>query len=236
MKSEIQSKRIFGIVIYVVTIIIALVGITAYETVRTCEAQVLGYDQVCFDWGFGQVFFSNAELDSIVIQMKRTNYEAIVSGADFSEKVEWEALKAQDKKNHAFIELSGYIFSVCVSLIGLVILISRRKKHNEQFAVLDWVGVFLSLFIVKEVVFSLVRVALGFTLCEHAALANQFNLPVMGFEWFWVIVGSAFTSFVLIRFVPRTKLIPFVLGCILGSMTAGGIWLFILGKIVFSAC
>jgi hypothetical protein len=217
---------------FAVFVAVTLIGMTLHESIRKAEARSLGYESH-YGRGWGQLFFRSEEMQSDFNPIWETNRKAIRSKGYFKDKNRWDTLVSLDTEDHALIELSGFIFTFSVSLVGLILLFLRRRTREQQFGWLDWAGVILSLFIVKELVTSLNWILRGFMLCEQAKFAFYFHLPVWGTQW--VILGlSVFVSlFVLFKFVPRNRVLPFVIAGIPGGVTGIVLWLFFIGKMVF---
>jgi hypothetical protein len=217
---------------FVVFVAVTLIGMTLHEMVRKAEAKSLGYDGY-YCKGFGILFFRSDEMQSDFNPIWKANIKAIRSRSYFKDKSKWDKLFYLDMEDHALIELSGLIFTFSVSLFGLIILFLRRKRAKVHFGLLDWTGVLLSLFIVKELVTSLTWISFRLMLCEQAKFALYFKLPVWGTQWVLLGYSVLFSLFVLVRFVPRRRVIPFVIAGVPGGITGIVLWCLFVGKMVF---
>jgi hypothetical protein len=222
----------FILIMFVVFVAVTLVGMMLHENVRKAEAKSLGYESH-YSRGWGQLFFRSDKMQIDFQPIWEGNRKAIRSKSYFKDKDKWDVLVDLDRKDHAMIELSGLIFTFSLSLAGLILLFLRRKRRDQGFGLIDWTGVILSLFIVKELVTSLTWILLRTMLCDHAKFAQYFHLPVFGTEWFILGYSVLFSLFVLIRFVPRNRVLPFVIAGIPGGMTGIVLWCFVIGKMVF---
>jgi hypothetical protein len=220
MTKEAIDKLKFGVIIFLVFIPIVYVGMASHELVRNTQAQSLGYHIHSSLAGF--LFFSN---DTIIVKL-----DSIARVyPDFKQGKETETFKTcrnQNEKNMAFIQLSGLVFSIGISLFGLVLLLKRRKKNNTSFAFVDWVGVVLSLFVVREVLVSFIWIMCGSVFCDFAALYQYFNVPVFPFIWGVFIYGLLVVLIVLLKFVPRNRILPLFIGGVLGGLIGGVLWMY----------
>lgn len=216
---------------YFVFVMVTLIGITMHENIRKAEAKYLGYDSE-FSRGWGQLFFVNEKMQTEWLPIKEANIDAIRSKSNFKDKNKWDVLINKDRKDHAYIELSGLIFTFSISLTGLTLLYWRRKKELP-FGLSDWVGVFLSLFIFKEFITSSIWLISGYMLCEHAKFSQHFKLPTWGTEWIILIYSVLFTIFVFFKYVPRKSIIPFIIAGIPGGLTGIILWVLFIGDIAF---
>jgi hypothetical protein len=222
----------FFLLVFIAFIVVTIIGMTLHENVRRITAESLGYE--ChFNNGWGHLLFINEKLQKESYKIRETNNEAIKSKQFFKDRDKWDALVLRDRKDKAMIELSGLIFTFSLSMIGLLILLLRRKINLYRFRLVDWAAVFLSLFIVKEAVTSLQRIYFGRMLCDHAKLAEYFGMPVFRSEWILLIYSILFSVLILFRFIPRNRLFPFVLAGILGGLTGVILWLLFAGNMVF---
>jgi hypothetical protein len=222
----------FSLSVFIVFVAVAIIGMTLHENVRKITAQTLGYEgHFCKGWG--QLLFSNEKLQNDIRTIRESNIEAIKSNQFFKDRDKWDALVLRDRKDEAMIELSGLIFTFSLSMVGLLILLLRRKTNPNRFRLVDWSAVFLSLFIVKEAVTSFQRIYFGRMLCDHAKLAEYFGMPVFLSEWILLIYSMLFSVLILLRFVPRNRLFLFVLAGILGGITAVILWLLFAGNMLF---
>jgi len=226
------SQLQFTLLMFSVFVAVTLFGMIMHENIRKAEAKSLGYES-SYEKEWGQLFFSNEEIQPALNAIIEANPDAIRSGADFEGKDKWDALACRDRKDKAMIELSGLIFTFSVSIIGLIILLLRRKKNKLHFGLPDWAGIILSLFILKEFIFSLIYFLHGGMPCNHAKMFEYFNLHVWFSSLVLLLYSFLFALFMLIKFVPRNRAIPFILAGISGGITGIMLWLLFLGRMVF---
>jgi len=232
MKNFKISQTVFGIILFFVFVLVVQVGMIMHENVTKIEAAHLGYEgSFCRAWGY--LVFHSDKMQAAFDPFWKANTDAIRSRHYFPEKSKWDALLEIDKRDHAYIELSGLIFTFTFSLIGVIILILKRKSKETNAGLVFWGGIFLSLFIVKELFTSTAWILLGFMPCEHAKFSFYFKLPIMGTDLFLVGYSLLVSIIVLIYFVPRKRLVPFVVAGIPGGLTGIALWYFFIGRLVF---
>ncbi|HOW30507.1 MAG TPA: hypothetical protein PLP88_03000 [Bacteroidales bacterium] len=221
----------FFLIVSLAFITLSLTGITLHEIVRKVTGEAIGY-RCTYNSGLGQLLFYNEEMQSDILRIRQANENAIKANQYFQEKSKWDQLLQKDRKDKAMIELFGLIFSVFFSLSGLLLLAFRRKA-KDNFGLLDWVGLMLSMFVAKEAVMSFVRLYSGRILCDHAKLAEQFGFQVFGFEGFILAVSIFFVVFMLLFYVPGKKLLLFLLGGLTGGLTGILLWIRFMGELLF---
>lgn len=206
-----------------------------HESVRNITAMSLGYHSRSYSYYFAQLFFQNEEMlsssDSILNSYKRgLNLEK----NGYRDTDQWKEFVNQDRKDHAIIALSGKIFTLLITLIGLIILFIRREKRRLKFEIIDWLGVFMALFIMKDSLVSLVygvgaEMSCSYIACDYAAFARYFNLSVYGTEWVIFLLGVLISSYVIFGILQRKIIMPFIISGFLGGITGIILWSIYLG-------
>lgn len=215
---------------------VSLIGMTLHEFVRKTKAKSLGYESVYGPSCLGQLVFASEKMQAAFQPIHQENLEAIRSNLPFKDEDKWKKLVNQDKKDHALIELSGFIFTISISLAGLILLFARRKYQKKtNFTFIDWLGVYLSLFIMKELITSLSWITLGFMPCEHAKFYQYFHLPIREYDWIILSFCLFIVLFTIIMFVPKRRIIPFLIAGLTGGSSGIIIWYFYFGKFVFQS-
>ncbi len=136
---------------------------------------------------------------------------------------EWKALMDKHNWDLATIQLSGRIFSLLVSAVGLFIYFSRRRKGRSVLAV-DWICILLGLFFMRDVVIDSASFYFKFTLCDENAIWTLLGWPVWTTLGVLIALGLILFLFILYK-IPKRYLLLFLLSGFIGTCAGTYIWL-----------
>jgi hypothetical protein len=199
--------------ICLVFFIAVLSGASLHELIRLKVAQNLKFD--CAEFKNGHLHFSNSSLNSKSISRTHDEWNFWIRG-------------------QALIELSAKVYLYLVSFLGLQVLYLRRHPTINQFNLLDWFYIACSMFVLKQVFLSALFIIRKSKFCEYGMFTKYFNLPFWGTKWFLLIIGLLMVAKVLIKFVPKGKIIEFLFSSAFGSASAILLWYFFIGKVLFN--
>jgi hypothetical protein len=121
-------------------------------------AKSLGYETELY---YGSMTYYHKGYDEdTTVQKLQTLFSSKDSFEDFTEadrEYERELLviineKFPDNKTHSFLmTLGGPVQTILTCFLRLFILIYRKSKKRKEFKLYDWIGIFLSLFVLREV-------------------------------------------------------------------------------------
>lgn len=225
-----------------------IVGTLLHELGHVSVAKYFGYDTVLH---YGSMhFYPPGKLkDSLYLERKRLideHSERIKKGEKLEELNKIKelgkkiALKYPRKPVEGFwVTVGGPTQTILTSLVGLCILFYRRSKHRNDFVFLDWLGVFLSLFILREV-FNLLMAVKSLILSGSKNYNwDEFKISrYLGYgDWFLPIItcilGIAISLYIFFKVVPLKYRFTFLIAGFIGSILGFFFWFDFLGKYVF---
>ena len=145
-----------------------------------------------------------------------------------------------DPEKSFYVTLGGPAETILTSFLGLFILAFRNTNRKEGFKTIDWIGVFLSLFILREV-FNTVMAAAKYIIKGTNRFSgdefgistylgfNQWTIPIMT-----AILGAIIASFVIFMIIPKKYRFTFILAGFTGSIIGFVLWFNYLGPWMFS--
>ena len=180
----------------------------------------------------------------------RKIFEEVDSFDDFSDEQK-ELTNALHKKIEAkfptdpvdsfYIALGGPAQTILTCFLGLFIIAYRKQNTQENFKIIDWISIFLSLFILREV-FNTVMASASylfkgatkftgdeFRISRYLEL-NQWTIPIMT-----ALLGAIIASFVIFMIVPIRYRFTFILSGFLGSISGFILWFNYLGPWLFAS-
>jgi hypothetical protein len=132
------------------------------------------------------------------------------------------------------ITLSGPLQTLLTGLIGCLILLIRRKSQlNGIFTSVDWLAVFLTLFLSRfaaNATHHFIAGFLGFKSSgdeDKLASLHQVNPNVL-YAVLW-ISSVSILSYLTFKIIPKDKLKPFLIGGALGCSIGWVLWMYLLG-------
>ena len=237
----------FAIRITCAFIFFTVVGTLTHEFGHIVVAEYLGYETE-LHYGSMQYDYPDIEKDPLVIELKKNtqdNAEAIQNKEDFDElprrKELFKILKEKypyPKSHAAWITFGGPAQTLLTSFFGLFILFYRRSKAKEYFVIMDWIGVFLALFALREI-FNFVMVLFKTILNGDVASRNdefrlsiylelnQWTIPTIA-----LIIGTIICTYVVFRVIPLKYRFTFLIAGFVGGILGFFIWLRWLGPVV----
>lgn len=239
--------------VYVVLAFIAftIIGTLTHELGHIAVAKYLGYKTYLSYGSMYHISFGYEE-DDDVKEFDKLNKTYFEQGVKSVEDLDTESLeyfnnlinKLQEKfpenKTHSlFVKIGGPAQTILTCIIGLFILMYRKSKHRTNFQLLDWLGIFLSLFILREV-FNTVM-ALFETVFSGAAYfagdefgisrllgLNQWVLPIIT-----MLIGIAIALYIIFQVIPMRYRFSFIISGLIGGILGYSIWFGFLGPLLF---
>jgi len=223
-----------------------VIGTLTHEMGHIAVAKYYGLDTE-LHYGSMNYFDEGEREDKDVIryfEIFKNNIKAIQKKEDFKEQDEYLRLdKLLDEryppiKHSIFILIGGPLQTILTSFLGMLILYYRKPKQHIKFKLLDWLGVFLSLFILREVfnvVMAIYRTIVfsesnfygdEFRISRYYEL-NEWIIPVITF-----ILGILISLYVIFKVVPIKYRITFIASGLAGGILGFLIWFGGVGKIL----
>ncbi|WP_223034019.1 hypothetical protein [Hanstruepera marina] len=144
-----------------------------------------------------------------------------------------------NKAHDLWITIGGPAQTILMCLIGLFMLYVRKSKQRSDFKILDWLGVFLGLFILREVFNTVMAI---FTILisgstqfygdefriSSALDLNQWVVPILT-----MLIGLAVSMYIIFKIVPLKYWFTFIVSGFIGGVLGYGIWFGFLGELLF---
>jgi hypothetical protein len=237
----------FAIRIVCAFIFFTALGTVTHELGHWAVAEYFGYETHV---SYGSMAYYNDERENDPLfaeyrEIQFENFEKIQAKEPFEQEDRWKELIAilkekypYDESEAAWITFGGPAQTLLTGFLGLFILFYRKSKRKEFFVFLDWLGVFLALFVLREV-FNFVSalfytVVYGpndfpgdeFQLSEYFEL-NQWVLPAIG-----MLIGLLISLYVIFRIIPLKYRFTFIIAGLVGGLTGFAIWFEALGPLL----
>ena len=237
----------FAIRIVCAFIFFTVIGTLTHEFGHMTVAKYFGYETE-LHYGSMHYDYPGIDDDPLVQELRKNtldNAEALKNKKDFEgmsrRKELFKILKEKypyPKSHKTWIIFGGPAQTLLSSFLGLFILFYRKSKEKEYFVLMDWIGVFLSLFALREI-FNYVMVL--FKTILHGDVAsgndefklsryldvNQWTIPTIA-----LIIGTVICLYVIFRVIPLKYRFTFLVSGFVGGILGFFIWLRWLGPLV----
>ncbi len=238
----------FSVVIFIAFILFTIIGTLTHELGHAVVAKYLGYDSKV-SYGSMTYNYKGYEHDKDVKEIK-----ILLDGHNYEDYEEWpedlklkvEAQSAllrekypQNKSNDLWVAIGGPAQTISTSFFGLLILFLRRKKREISFKLIDWLCVFLSLFILREV-YNFVSGLYSYILYSKSCFnGDEYRISnLLGYnEWLIpavILIPSIIISlFVIFKIIPIKYRFTFIISGMIGGLSGFAIWFGFLGGALF---
>ena len=232
-------------------IIFTIVGTLSHELGHIAVAKYLGYETY-LSYGSMTYYQKGYQNDEDVKEFEILNDKYIKEGITTPEQLETHDLshfnnlisniekKFPNNKRHSLlITLGGPAQTVLTCLIGLLILYFRKSKRYSSFRILDWLGVFLGLFILREVFNTTMAIfktlIFGSTQFygDEFRMSTAFNLNQWVVPVITMIVGVIISIYIIFKVIPMRYRFSFLVAGLIGGILGYGIWFGFLGELLF---
>ncbi len=237
----------FSGIIILTFIVFTAVGTLLHEMGHITVATYFGYDT---ELHYGSMNWKNTakHTDSLYIertQLIKKNLEAIKKKEDFKDKAKLDELIQQlntkypnEFTHRLWITSGGPIQTILTSIVGLLILFYRKSKSRKVFKILDWLGIFLALFILREI-FNFVTASYSFLFREKSDFGgDEFKLSEYFFQNEWIIpgvtlvIGMLISLYVIFKIIPIRYRYTFIISGLIGGILGFAIWFGFLGELL----
>ena len=144
-----------------------------------------------------------------------------------------------DETEAAWITIGGPAQTLLTGFLGLFILFYRKSKYREYLVFLDWLGVFLALFVLREVFNFMTALFLKISYGQNAFSGDEFRLSLYFGVNKWLIpaigmlIGLLISWYVVFRVIPLKYRFTFVIAGLVGGSAGFAIWFGPLGPLLF---
>ena len=227
-----------------------VIGTLSHEYGHIIAAKLNGYDTVLHYGSMsyypkGYLEDENYKLlNKLTLQYKSTDYnnwpEAAKEKVENYSKILWERYPYNQAKSDTLITYGGPLQTILTGTIGLIILMWRRKSISKiGMKILDWLGVFLSLFWLREV-FNVV-ISIGGELIapngtwfggDELDMSQSLNLWDGTIPIILAIIGLVISLYVIFKVLPEKIRLTFILSGFIGGISGFILWMHIIGPIL----
>lgn len=144
--------------------------------------------------------------------------------------------REKGQNDEFLITIGGPVQTISVGILGLAIVIIRKNRirKNQKLNITDWVGIFLTLFWLREL-FNLVRSIIsgsfqrGGNLSDEAKISLYLNLPIETIPILSGLIGLLIVCYIVFSIIPKSICFTFILGGLTGGMCGFIFWFYYLG-------
>ena len=242
----------FAIIIGLVFIFLTIIGTQLHEIGHLVVAKSFGYETQLHYRSMNKEYKGYFK-DEDVIKLQELNDKYLpltveeLENLDDSIKKQAEMLifkidkKFPYNKTHDFwITLGGPLQTILTSFIGLLILWCRKSKHRTVFGTIDWLGVLLGLFILREVfntVYGLIKCVL-FSNCYFNGDEFRLSQLLELNQWVLPLITTVFGSFIayhiIFKVIPKQYQFTFIIAGFIGGLSGYALWFGGLGEFCYS--
>lgn len=234
----------FAIRILCCFIFFTVIGTLTHELGHIAVANFFGYE-TSLHYGYMKYDYKAIKEDPIYLEHQvilKEHRVDLINKIDFPAKTRYLELldllkeKYPRPKPYSFwITLGGPAQTILTSIIGLLILFYRKSKDKPHFVLTDWLGVFLALFILREVfnwIFAMIKLLFyGKTKFngDEFQLSEMLGLPSWTIPTIALIPGVIISLYVIFKVIPLKYRFSFISAGLVGGILGFLIWLEWLG-------
>ncbi|WP_452224301.1 hypothetical protein [Lacinutrix chionoecetis] len=240
-------KSKFAVVIFLTFIVFTIVGTLSHEMGHVFVAEALGYDTTLsygsMDYN-GKGYYNDDEVDEM-FQIAEKNHEAFNNNQSFKEEQRFLELKRiledrypQNEKNDLWIAIGGSLQTILTSIFGLFIIFHRKTKERLRLNLFDWLGIFLGLFILREIFNFMKALLLNFLIEKDFFYGDEFDISrYIGLDQWIVpiitaIIGITITAYIIFKIVPKHYRFSFIISGFIGGLVGYVFWFEFIGPIL----
>lgn len=246
-------KFTLGISLYLIFAFIGftVVGTLSHELGHIVVAKYLGY-KTYLSYGSMTYYQKGYQNDNDVKEFEILNDQYLKDGITMPEQLETDELShynnlmtriaekfPSNRTDNLLIAIGGPAQTVLTCLIGLFILFYRRSTKQIEFKFLDWLGVFLSLFILREVFNTVMAIRETIINGDAFFVGDEFTISSLLGLNHWVIpiitmvVGLVVSVYVIFKVIPHKYRFSFIISGLIGGVLGYSIWFGFLGRLLF---
>lgn len=214
-----------------------VVGTLSHEGGHIAVAKYLGYGT---ELHYGSMNPTNSGKLKERWDLYNANKQAIKAGADFKDKAKFDQLTEDIERDGLWVSWGGPLHTMLTGSFGLLLLGWRSNKRKQNgFKPWDWLGVFLSLFWLRETANLMVGV-FGYLFLgnptvdggDEGYLAHASHLPAGSFLVPFGVTGALVATYVVFWIIPKNVRLTFISGGLAGGVSGYVLWLYLLGPVV----
>ncbi|MEY4539426.1 MAG: hypothetical protein RLZZ306_1183 [Bacteroidota bacterium] len=228
-------KTKFAIIIYFTFILFTVIGTLSHEFGHFIVGRYLGSKTSIH---YSSTSWGESELYDKIIKIYTENKDAIDAEKDFPQKRKFDILCAESYRNSFWFTFGGPFQTIFTGTTGVLLILFIRKRHQFATKLSHWICLFLALFWLRQpinlsswILNKPINGSSSFS-GDEILLARDLDLPNGSIIWVTGILGSIISGFVILKFVPKDKLLTFCISGFLGGISGIILWLKILGPII----
>jgi len=231
MKTQINIKLLISLSL--TFILFTVIGTVSHELGHLTVAKYLGYNTTLH---YGSMSYHSDRIEKLNEIYKESKI-AKENGREFEFGDEYTIGIEKLNRDRLIISLGGPIQTIITGLIGLVIILWRRKKIKiKGLAFVDWLAIFLCLFWLREV-FNLVMSVSTEIISPNGSYfgGDEKKIAILLDLWpgiisiFWGVIGLIISLFVIFRVIPLQTRLTFILSGLIGGSVGFVLWMKVLG-------
>jgi len=223
-----------------------IVGTVTHELGHIAVAEILGNETKLFYGSMTSAPKGYWEDEDVIVfqEYVENNRELLEENPKKGEKLlepYWKPIEEkypQDPEKSILITVGGPVQTMLTSFLGLLILYFRKSKSKINFKFTDWLGVFLSLFALREVFNGLLGLIGKFLIGakyhsgDEYAISSYLNLSVWTIPMIAMVIGVFIALYVIFKVIPIRYRFSFILAGFIGGLSGFIIWFEFLGPLV----
>ena len=239
-------KLKFFLITVLAFMLFTVIGTLSHELGHITMAELLGNDAKLFYGSMTSAPEGYWEDEDVIAFQKffEDNREKLEANPTEREKLLEPYFKPIEEKyprnpsRSILITIGGPLQTILTSIIGLFMLYFRKSKHKSEFKVLDWLGVFLALFILREVfngvqgllveVFGKVEFYAG----DEFGISKYLGWNIWALPSIMMIIGTAVSVYIIFKVISIQYRFSFILAGLVGGLSGFAIWFGYLGPIL----
>ena len=200
-------------------------------------ARALGYNTTLH---YGSMNYDNSDLNAQLDSIYVENKIAIEKDLDFEQKQVFDQGLEKLYTDDFLVLIGGPVQTILTGMLGLLILVSRRKKIRKNgLKLIDWIAVFLALFWLREV-FNLMHSFLlrliyneeGYIGGDERYISEALGLHPIVVPAILGLIGLLLSLFVIFKTIPRKFQLIFIFSGVIGGIAGFLLWFEVLGPVL----
>ncbi|QEE51245.1 hypothetical protein FUA48_17250 [Flavobacterium alkalisoli] len=227
----------FRLFVYLVLGFIAatVVGTLTHELGHIAVAKMLGY-KTELHYAYMVHYDSPHELE--FYDFYDQNSKVITGNKDPEIIKKFKELRERDKKENLLVVLGGPLQTMLTGTIGFLLLWFNRKKIGNKLTLVQWVLVFLTFFLSRQVynflsgiLFLIIKGKWGHG-DDETRISQLFDLPVWFVGLATALIAAVFLAITVFKLIPKQQRLTFITAGIIGSGFGVLIWLKYFGPVI----
>ena len=218
-------------------ILSTIVGTISHEYGHYAVAKSLGYSATV---SYGYTNWDDNKTKPFIDSISSKYSKELEANLDFPRKKEFDLIQDKQIKDSFWITLGGPIQTMLTGTIGLLLLLTQRRKilETKSIKLYQWLCIFLSLFWLRQFA-NLVTWTFSYFINgkfsltgDEVSLALSLRFPKETLVVSTAIIGLAVSLFVIFKIIPIDKRITFISAGLFGGILGYLFWLVWVGPII----